>query len=352
MTGRVIDEGGAEPGLGADLDGAAEVLDDGAHDVEADAAAGGLGDLVAGREAGREEHLQQGAAGERRESAGSSAARDGDRRAAASSSTPRPSSDDLDDHGRAGGARRDGDGGLGRLAGVRAARPAVSQPWSTALVTRCRSESATASRTRVSSSTSWPASTSRTSLASAVARRRQLAHELGEAGDDAAQRDHRQAHRAVADGGEPALRRPRREPAARGRRRPAGRRGRRGRATRRAPAGRRPGRPAPLAQPRGPHAGGSAASAATLAAVAADPAYVELGLADDVEQVVHPSGRDADRVAAPGGRPSSRVREVLLARAGARRPGRRRRWRTSSAATTAARSSGPTGWSASRAATG
>ena len=41
----------------------------------------------------------------------------------------------------------------------------VSQPWSTAFVTRCRSESATASSTRVSSSTSWPSRTSVTSLA-------------------------------------------------------------------------------------------------------------------------------------------------------------------------------------------
>ena len=49
----------AQPGLGRHLDGAAEVLHDGAYDVEADAAAGGLRHLGAGREPGREHQLQQ-----------------------------------------------------------------------------------------------------------------------------------------------------------------------------------------------------------------------------------------------------------------------------------------------------
>ena len=88
----------------------------------------------------------------------------------------------------------------------RATRSAgVSQPWSTALVTRWRSESATVSSTRVSSSTSWPVRMRRTSLASGPVAG-ELADELREAGDHTAYRDHREAHGPVAHRPEPALR--------------------------------------------------------------------------------------------------------------------------------------------------
>ncbi len=62
--------------------------------------------------------------------------------------------------------------------------------------------SATPSSTRVSSSTSSPSRTSTTSLPVAAD---DLAHELGEGGNDPARGHHRQAHRAVADAGEPVL---------------------------------------------------------------------------------------------------------------------------------------------------
>ena len=105
------------------------------------------------------------------------------------------------------------DGRLRRLAGLRRAAAGVSQPWSTALVTRCRSESATASSTRVSSSTSSPVEHERDVLARVVrAAGGQLADQLGEAGDHPAHRHHRQAHRAVADVGRAGSGRPRRGP--------------------------------------------------------------------------------------------------------------------------------------------
>ena len=187
----------------------------------------------------------------------------------------------------------------------------VSQPWSTALVTRCRSESATASRTRVSSSTSWPSRTSVTSLAvsSGVLRRRELADQLGEAGHHPAQRHHRQAHRAVADVGQPAL------PVL-------------------GPGEQLAGGGAELVAERdegvqgvqdlglGRRTGQCLANRATgtlvvggqrseLAAVPRDPAYVELGDADDVDQVVHPPGRHPDRVA-PAAAQVVRLGQLLL----------------------------------------
>ncbi len=57
VSGRRDGEGGALAGLGLDLDPAAQRFDVAADDVHADAAAGDLGDLLGGREAGLEDQL-------------------------------------------------------------------------------------------------------------------------------------------------------------------------------------------------------------------------------------------------------------------------------------------------------
>ena len=121
----------------------------------------------------------------------------------ASSSTPRPSSETSMTTVEP----------AARAATVTVARPGLpaacraadgSQPWSIALVTRWRSESATASRTRESSSTSWPESTSCTSVASAALPAISRTS-WGKPADHPAERHHGQPHRAVADGCDPGL---------------------------------------------------------------------------------------------------------------------------------------------------
>ena len=72
----------------------------------------------------------------------------------------------------------------------------VSQPWSTALVTRWRRASATPSSTRVSSSTSSPTNRSRTSLPVSAC---YLANKLREGSHNATRRHHCQPHRAIAN---------------------------------------------------------------------------------------------------------------------------------------------------------
>ena len=208
-----------------------------------------------------------------------------------------------------------------------AARPGCSQPWSTALVTRCRRASATPSSTRASSSTSSPSSTSSTSL---PVGRGHLADELGEAGHDPAHRHHRQPHRAVADA----------RPAGRGRPRcrAASSRARGGQLVAerdRARARRRRRRGGQLDVGRSWRRSARTAASELLGGQRR-PARrrarsmrrsVELRLADDVEQVVDPAGRDADRVAARGRPASTLGRRRVGQRRGAPQPRHRRRGR-------------------------
>ena len=85
------DERGADPGSDDDLDGAAEVLHRGAHDVEPDAAAGGLGDRLAGARS-RARTAARAAAGRQRSSPRAAGPRGTAAARSASSSMPRPSS--------------------------------------------------------------------------------------------------------------------------------------------------------------------------------------------------------------------------------------------------------------------
>ena len=277
-----------------------------------DAAAGGLGDLVAGGEAGREQHLQQRRAGERRAVGQQRRARRRPR-AARSSSTPRPSSD------------------TSMTTVEPAARATTVTVAAAGLPAATRSRGRLAAvvdgvgdqvAQRVGDAVEHPGveldvlpgehERGRPCAARVPRRRRQLADQLREAGDDPAHRHHRQAHRAVADIGEPALRRPRRGPSSSRLAAPSW-----------SPSddqrvhgvGHARGVCSPLRWPceaasRSARAQRrwSAASAASSRPCGRDPADVELGLADDVEQVVHPAGGHADRVAAAARRLAGRRR--------------------------------------------
>ena len=214
---------------------------------------------------------------------------------------------DLDDHGRAGGARRDAHGGLGRLAGLQPSGrrfTAVVDGVGDQVPQRV-GDGVEDARVQldVLAGEHQP-----DVLGLALARQRQVAHELGEPCEHAVQRNHGEAHRAVADGGESRL-------------------GVLGTSQELAPGGAQlvaEGHEAVqrierllvdvlVGQRRAGRSGRTLVSGSErghLATVSADPAYVELGLPHDVEQVVHPSGRDADRVAAQA--PLLQVREVLL----------------------------------------
>ena len=259
---------------------------------------------------------------------------------------------DLDDDGRAGGpGRRRVTVGRAGLAGGRALAPAVSQPWSTALVTRCLSASATPSSTRVSSSTSSPSRTQPDVLAVAAATSRTSCGKL------ATTRRTGTIARPIAPSrtGASWPGRPRSGRAGRGRRPAAGRPARASACTRVGDLG---GDAAVavqhgLAQRRASTSACSAAMARDPAGRALDAPGLELGLADDVEQVVHASGRAPGPVSPR--RPCGSAGVGGVRRRRPRRPGAAACGTStgssppsarSSAATSAARSSADTGRSA------
>ena len=310
--------------LGAHLDGAAEVLDHGAYDVEADAAAGALGHLGLRREARREQEVQQGRPGrggvDRQQAA---LDRDGANLVLVDAAAV---VGHLDHHGRPGCARRDRHRRVRRLAGL--------DPLGRRLAAVVDGVGDQVPE-RVGDGVQHPGveldvlavQDQRDVLGGVVrsAGRRELADQLRETGHHPAQRHHRQAHRAVAHVGQPALPvlGPGEQLAGGGAELVAeGDQGVQG--VEDLGLGRRTGQR--LAdRATGPLVVGG--QRGELAAVPRDPAYVELGDADDVDQVVHPPGRHPDRVAAAAAQ-VVRLGQLLLGEPRHRSPGRHRRTRS------------------------
>jgi hypothetical protein len=195
-------ECGAAAGLAADLEGSAELFDDGAHHVEAHAAAGAAGDLVAGREPWSEHDLQQGGAGRRRVCG---------QQAAFHRRCPQrllvdapPVVRDLDHDGGPGGTGRHPHGRPPRLAGGLPDGDRLA-----AVVDRVRDQVPQ----RVGDGVQDPgvqldvlSAQDQLDLLGLPRGSGQLAHELREPGDHPVYGHHRQPHGPVADGGQPCLR--------------------------------------------------------------------------------------------------------------------------------------------------